>query len=116
MRHRHQLLAGSVDEAVEVSFPHEGATVAVETEFADFVILRVHDLLTGAIHKPLEPEYLHHCPAGPVFVKRPYVRVFRIYHDVSFFVLETVVAVALEFLETPRCDVSTVCTEQSKRQ
>ena len=96
MRHRHHLLADSVDEAIEVSFTHKGAAGAVLTKGADFVILRVHDLLAGAIHKPLEPEYLHHCPTGPVFVKRPYVRVFRIYHDVSVFVLETVVAVALE--------------------
>ena len=99
MRHGHHLLADSVDEAVEVSFTHEGTAVVIETELTDFVVLRMHDLLTGAIHKPLEPEYLHHCPAGPVFVKRPYVRVFRIYHDVSFFVLETVVAVALELLQ-----------------
>lgn len=97
--HRHHLLAGIVDEAVEVSFPHEGAAVAVETEFADFVILRVHDLLASAIHKPLEPEYLHHCPAGPVFVKRLYVRIFRGYDHCPMIVFETVVAVALEFFQ-----------------
>lgn len=99
MRHRHHLLADSVDEAVEVSFTHEGTAVAIETELVDFVILRVHDLLTGAIHKPLEPEYLHHCPIGLILSKRLYIRIFRIYDYVPFFVFETVVAVALELLQ-----------------
>ena len=96
MRHRHHLLAGGVDETVEFSLLHQCAAVAVSPELPDVVVLRGHDLLAAAIDKPLEPEYLHHCPAGPVFVKRLYIRIFRIYHDVSFFVLETVVAVALE--------------------
>ena len=59
----------------------------------------MHDLFAGAIHKPLEPEYLHHCPAGPVFVKRPYIRIFGIYDHVLVIVFETVVAVALEFYQ-----------------
>ena len=99
MRHRHHLLADSVDEAIEVSFTHKGAAGAVLTKGADFVILRVHDLLASAIHKPLDPEYLHHCPAGPVFVKRLYVRVFRICDHGPVCVLETVEAVALELLQ-----------------
>lgn len=96
MRHGHHLLADSVDEAVEVSFTHEGTAVAIETELADVVVLRGDHLLAGAIDKPLEPEYLHHCPAGPVFVKRLYVRVFRICDHGPVCVLETVEAVTLE--------------------
>ena len=92
----HHLLTGSVDEAVKISFPHESATVAIETELADFVILRMHDLLAGAIQKPLEPEYLHHCPIGLILSKRLYIRIFRIYDYVPFFVFETVEAVTLE--------------------
>ena len=99
MRHRHHLLAGGVDETVEFSLLHQCAAVAVSPELPDVVVLRGHDLLAAAIDKPLEPEYLHHCPAGPVFVKRLYVRIFRIYDHVPACVLETVETVALELYQ-----------------
>lgn len=99
VRHRHYFFAGGVDETVESALLHQRAAVAIPPELADVVVLRGDHLLAGAIDKPLEPEYLHHCPAGPVFVKRLYVRVFRICDHGPVCVLETVEAVALELLQ-----------------